>query len=124
MLLSRYKMKLLKYISFLSALLLSVQAHSKTKDHAKVSFAYDVDFQMQFDNREFYRSAFTPSMTVFGARLTPSVGLAVRQKNGAVHKLMAGIDVMKDFGNSPVSPDRADAGSPETDPQLSNLNLF
>ena len=124
MLLSRYKMKLLKYISFLSALLLSVQAQCKTKDHAKVSFAYDVDFQMQFDNREFYRSAFTPSMTVFGARLTPSVGLAVRQKNGAVHKLMAGIDVMKDFGNSPVSADRADAGSPETDPQLSNLNLF
>ena len=121
---NRYKMKLLRYISVLSAVLMSVSVHAQTKDDAKVSFAYDVDFQMQFDNREFYRSGFTPSMTIFGARLTPSVGLAVQQSNGTLHKLMAGIDVMKDFGNSPVSSDRAAADSPETDNKLSNLKLF
>lgn len=64
----------------------------------EVRFAYDVGFEMKFDNREFYRSGFSKSMTIFGARLTPSVGLTINEE----HKLMAGIDVMKDFG----SPDK------------------
>ena len=45
----------------------------------KVTFAYDLDFEMNFDNREFYKSDFSESMTIFGARLTPSVGIDVRQ---------------------------------------------
>lgn len=69
----------------------------------KVRFAYDVDFEMRFDNREYYRSAFSPSMTIFGARLTPSVGLDIYQDRGMSHRLMMGIDVSKDFGASPVS---------------------
>ena len=69
----------------------------------KVRFAYDVDFEMRFDNREYYRSAFSPSMTIFGARLTPSVGLDIYQDRGVSHRLMMGIDVSKDFGASPVS---------------------
>ena len=44
----------------------------------KVTFAYDLDFEMNFDNREFYKSNFSESMTIFGARLTPSVGVDVR----------------------------------------------
>ena len=64
----------------------------------KVSFAYDLNFDMQFDNREFYKSAYTSSMTIFGTRLTPSVGVALEQKNGTRHRLMAGIDVLKNFG--------------------------
>lgn len=91
---------------------------------AKVSFAYDLDFDMQFDNREFYKSAFTGSMTVFGARITPSAGLNLRQTDGTTHRLMIGVDIMKDFGASPVSPERAPEGSAETDRRLSNLNLF
>lgn len=66
----------------------------------KVSLAYDLDFEMRFDNREFYRSRFSESMTIFGARLTPSVGVQIVQDNGLRHRLMAGIDVMKDFGDS------------------------
>lgn len=89
-----------------------------------VRFAYDLDFEMQFDNREFYKSNFTSSMTIFGARLTPTVGVAIDQKNGTRHRLMAGIDVMKDFGKSPVSPEYAPAGSPDSDKRLSNWNLF
>lgn len=100
------------------------QENSQSEQEPKVSFAYDLDFQMQFDNREFYRSSFTPSMTIFGARLTPSVGIALKQDENTLHRLMAGIDVMKDFGRSPVSPDRADAGSPETDPGQWNKDLF
>ena len=112
-------MKFIKYISLLAVFCLSLQAHSQIK----ASFAYNVDFQMQFDNREFYRSSFTPSMTVFGARLTPSAGISLKTSD-TWHCLMAGIDVRKDFGNSPVSIDRAPAGSQETDPKLNNLNLF
>lgn len=117
-------MNQLKYIIVSAAFFLSVLAGAHPTEKSKVSFAYDVDFQMQFDNREFYRSGFTPSMTIFGARLTPSVGLAVQQNSGTLHRLMAGIDVMKDFGRSPVSPDRAPSDSPETDVKRSNLDLF
>ena len=91
---------------------------------SKVGFVYDLNFQMQFDNREFYKSKFTKSMTVFGARLTPSVGLSVEQKNGTSHRLMFGIDIMKEFGASPVVSAYAPAGSAETDPSLNNWQLF
>ena len=64
----------------------------------KVSFAYDLNFDMQFDNREFYKSAYTSSMTVFGTRLSPAVGVDLEQKNGARHRLMLGVDVLKNFG--------------------------
>ena len=64
----------------------------------KVGFAYDLNFDMQFDNREFYKSAYTSSMTIFGTRLTPSVGVALEQENGTRHRLMAGIDILKNFG--------------------------
>ena len=89
--------------ALLALLLLSAGLYAAEPMKDKVSFAYDVDFEMNFDNREFYRSAFSSSMTIFGARLTPSVGVSVAQKNGFNHKVMAGIDVMKDFGASPIS---------------------
>lgn len=63
-----------------------------------VSLAYDFDFKMNFDNRELYKSAYSRSMTIFGARVTPSVGLVVRPQAGEEHKVMIGADVMKDFG--------------------------
>lgn len=78
----------------------------------KVSFAYDLDFDMQFDNREFSKSAFTSSMTIFGARLTPAVGVALQQQNGTRHRLMAGIDIMKDFGSA------------QSDIKKQNIKLF
>lgn len=87
-------------------------------------FAYDVDFEMDFDNRELYKSRFSSSMTIFGARLTPSVGLDITQKNGASHKVMVGIDIMKDFGNSPVSPELTGGASSETSPLLNNASLL
>ena len=74
-------------------------AASNASERYKVKFAYDLDFEMNFDNREYYESNFSRSMTVFGARLTPSVGLALQEDNGAKHKLMLGIDLMKDFGS-------------------------
>ena len=94
------------------------------EDAGKVRLAYDVDFEMNFDNREFYRSAFSSSMTIFGARLTPSVGISLCQPEyGINHRLMAGIDVMKDFGASPVSVSLAGGESGETSMSLSNAAL-
>ena len=88
-------MKKLSIIFLLFAAVFSAGA----KEKPKVSFAYDVDFEARFDNREFDKSRFTRSMTIFGARLAPQVGLAVKEDDGAEHRLMAGIDVMKDFGS-------------------------
>ena len=68
------------------------------KSERSLRFAYDIDFEMNFDNREFYRSNFTNSMTIFGARLTPAVGLDAVQNDGTSHRIMFGVDVMKDFG--------------------------
>lgn len=94
------------------------------KKEKNVKFAYDVNFEMNFDNREFYKSAFSNSMTIFGARLTPSLGLEARQKDGTSHRIMVGIDVMKDFGASPVSELIAGKGSSESLSRLNNLSLF
>lgn len=100
-------------IHLITALMLLLFSFSLRAEDDKVRFAYDVDFEMRFDNREYYRSAFSPSMTIFGARLTPSLGLDIYQNRDMSHRLMVGIDVSKDFGASPVSismePDIPDA---------------
>lgn len=90
-----------RYILLALVLIAAVSSVAKAESAKdKVSLAYDLDFEMRFDNREFYRSRFSESMTIFGARLTPSVGVQIVQDNGLRHRLMAGIDVMKDFGDS------------------------
>ncbi len=97
---------------------------AQVSENNEVNFAYDVAFEMNFDNREFYKSRFSRSMTIFGARLTPSLGISIRQPNDVSHKVMLGIDVMKDFGASPVVSQVADADSPETHKSLNNKDLF
>ena len=115
---------------------ISAAVPSYASDTTKVNFAYDLDYETRFDNREFFRSAFTrsmtifyrsdysPSMTIFGARLTPVVGVDIKDRSGSAHRLMVGIDVMKDFGASPVSEELAGAGSQETLSRQQNLDLL
>lgn len=112
--------------SFLAVMaVLSAVVPSYATDTTKVNFTYDLDYETRFDNREFFRSAFTRSMTIFGARLTPSVGVSLSQPDkGMSHRLMLGIDVMKDFGTSPVSEELAGAGSQETLSRQQNLDLL
>lgn len=88
----------------------------------KLKFVYDASFDYKFDNREFDsgKEQYTESMTLYGARLTPSVGLQVRQKSNVSHRLMLGVDVMKEFGRHPASV----AASPERDMGLENTRLF
>ena len=112
-------------IHLITALMLLLFAFSLRAEDDKVRFAYDVDFEMRFDNREYYRSAFSPSMTIFGARLTPSLGLDIYQNRDMSHRLMVGIDVSKDFGASPVSKLLSGwADIPETSQKQSNTDLF
>ena len=61
-------MKRLLVIIYLLVAATSLHAADSLKT---VSLAYDVDFKMNFDNRELYKSAFSRSMTIFGARVTP-----------------------------------------------------
>ena len=115
-----YSLLLLFYLAVSRPML---AAQTKT-DVSKVKPVYDVDYEMNFDNREFYRSRFSKSMTIFGARLTPSVGVSVIQKNRTSHSVMLGIDIMKDFGASDIPGHIASEGSSETDPSLRNKALF
>ena len=92
------------------------------QQESRVKFIYDANFDYHFDNREFSAGGnrFTNSMTIYGARLTPSVGLQVRQNANVKHKLMLGIDIMKDFGRHPSDV----ASSSEHDRHLDNTRLF
>ena len=90
---------------------LHVYASGPFEKNRKADFAYDVDFEMNFDNREYDPSSFSRSRTIFGARLTPAVGLKLNERSGGEHRLMFGIDVMKDFGDSPISPSLASEGN-------------
>ena len=67
-----------KLIHIIIALFCTITLHAQEKN---LKFAYDIDFEMNFDNREFYKSAFSSSMTIFGARLTPAIGLEAVQKD-------------------------------------------
>lgn len=87
--------QILLFISVIIPVSMSAEEHERTKPE----FVYDVDFEMNFDNREYYKSSFSESMTIFGARLTPAVGFKVKQKENTEHKIMMGVDVMKDFGS-------------------------
>ena len=91
----------------IAILLLASAVHlsaEENKTGKEINFVYDVDFEMKFDNREFYRSRYSNSMTIFGARLTPAIGFEATDRNGASHRIMAGIDVMKDFGAQNTDP--------------------
>lgn len=55
---------------------------------------WDVDFRFGFDNREYESLTTSPSGTMFGAVLSPKVGLGF----GEGHSIYAGVDVDKYFG--------------------------
>lgn len=57
-------------------------------------FLWSVDFDYQFNNKEYANSALAESVTYYGARLTPQVGLGWESGNA----LMVGVDLLNDFG--------------------------
>lgn len=79
------------------SLLLSVVSSARTPG---VKFEYGVDGDFRFDNHEFAKSddRIAPSMTLGAIVLTPSVGVSIAQSDKATHRVMAGIDLRRDFG--------------------------
>jgi len=79
---------------------LSCFAAFAQKQEKPLSLAYDVDFHMNFDNREFDYSQgkYAPSETLFGARIAPYVGLDYK-KDSLEHRMMLGLSLKKDFGS-------------------------
>lgn len=117
---------------------LSVTAPQKPRN--EVSFVYDVDFATRFDNREYDKGGLVytgdaRSSTIFGARVTPTIGFQVDEPgHRATHRLVAGIDIRKNFGMVPVSkivtghfessPVWAEEAAAEGSSGLSNWKLF
>ena len=64
----------------------------------KVNFAYDTDFLLYFDNREYDRTPGQRSQTIFGVRLAPEVGVQIADSTESVHRLMAGVSYNQPFG--------------------------
>ena len=84
-----------KLIGILFLLLPLLPARAQT-------FEYGVDFTYFFDNLEYgdgdRNTGFDPAMTLNAMRLTPEIGLGL--SGGCLsHRLMAGIDVVKDMGS-------------------------
>lgn len=77
---------------------------------AQIRFDYNVTADTRFDNRENDKAGnlYTKSATIFGVRLTPEIGFSATSgsEDGgygihglASHRLMAGVDIAKDFGS-------------------------
>lgn len=82
-----------------------------------VKVIYDLDFEYYFDNRENETSDsyYSPSMTINSVRLTPTAGIEIAQRNNLNHRLMLGIDIQKNMGESPTG---------DYDKSLRNWDLF
>lgn len=85
---------------------------------------YGADFQYYMDFRDMYASddLFMDSETFNLARVSPSLGFSFNQGRNATHRLMVGIDIIKNLGEVPVLVPTYSVG--EDDPKLDNLKLF
>ena len=90
---------------FLAAILTSSLVISAS---AQTKFDYNVDFAYLFNNSEYTDGdtsmPYDESHTLNSARLTPSVGLTVSRKPNVLHRLSAGVDLVRDMGSGmPIS---------------------
>ena len=89
-------------------------------DNSEVKLDYNVHMDYAFVNNEFDRSYsyYIPSGTIAAVRVTPDIGLKIDRGDMGKHRIMGGIDIMKNFGENPIS------WGVENDPNLENLALF
>lgn len=85
---------LFSYI-FLSVLALE---YPNAESMSRVALEYDVEAAFYFDNRE-YRQPYQDAQTIFAIRLAPEIGVGVKDKQGGVHKVMAGVHYIQPFGS-------------------------
>ncbi len=64
---------------------------------AKPRFLYDVDFYGYFDNRE-YKKPYGLAQTLFAVRLSPEIGVGFTDKQGGLHRVMAGVHYTQPMG--------------------------
>ena len=85
-----------------------------------VELDYDLIFNWTFVNDEFDggRWDLCPSGTMAGARLSPYLGIKIDRGEAGVHRLLGGVDVLKEFGAHPT------ANGVEADPLLENARLI
>ena len=97
-----------------------VEAAPENKSSGEVKLDYNVHMDYAFVNNEFDRSSsfFIPTGTIAAARVSPYIGLKIDRGELGRHRLMGGIDIMKNFGENPIS------WGAETSPSLENLALF
>lgn len=90
-----------------------------------IKFEYGADFQYYMDFREmsFSDDLFMGSGVYNIARLSPTVGLSFTQGRNTTHRLMAGIDVVKNLGEYPIELVLYSKNG-EDDVKLNNLALF
>ncbi len=79
---------------FILAILLTMSAFEARAQR----FVWDLDLVTRFDNRE-YKSPLSPSQTIFGARITPQVGLGWGNGN----YIKVGANMMADFAANTFS---------------------
>ena len=91
-------MKLNRKILAVTVGVISCGAVCRGQNLPRPEFVYDIGFELRFDNREYDRSSYSPSGTIFGTRLYPSVGLKL-DTGDAVHTIAAGAEIRKDFGD-------------------------
>ena len=62
-------------------------------------FIYDIDFLTFFDNRESHIPSYH-SQTLFGARLSPEIGVEFNDSLYGNHQLLAGVSYIQPFGST------------------------
>lgn len=97
---------------------------SPRQQEKPLQFEYGADFQYYLDYRDMSMTddLFMISETFNIARFSPSFGLSFSQNKNTTHRLMAGIDLVKNLGENPVS--LLLYSHDEDDPKLNNLALF
>ncbi len=100
------------------------QLQSRHETEKPVEFDYDFDFQYYLDHRDFDSSQdlFMTSEPCHLARLTPSFGIKVNTDRRFTHRVLAGVDLVKNLGEYPI--DEEIFSKDETDPTLVNAKLF
>lgn len=110
-------MKLSYAVIAIAALLMPLSAASQTfDDHMRdffsvprldepvvektVAFDYDIRFDFAFINNEYDSSnrQFSPSQTIAAVKASPYIGVRIRHGDFGRHRVMVGVDVLKDFG--------------------------
>ena len=74
-------------------------ARQAALDNKRLRFIYDVDFLTYFDNRE-YKAPYQIPQTIFNFRLSPSIGLRVRDNAAGRHELVAGVRYTQRLGGN------------------------